>query len=229
MVRPDDWYWAVAGNDANVYSSARNIYVPTDDADYVAWLETNAIGGPIASEAEIWPTVSIGPRPLPAWLFDGTTFAQPALDQYTKTQLKSYSADARWRKEQGGISVTVSGGSMPIKTDDRAQAKINGVRFVATVVGTAGQAQPEPTISQTSWVATDLTIWQLSSADVEAMSDQLQQHINGCFVTHQQNVVAIDAGTLTSPQQIDAAFNALARDYERPKPEDVWKVRKHKS
>jgi hypothetical protein len=35
---PADWYWIVAGNTTQVYSSSRDEYVPLTDATYLAWL-----------------------------------------------------------------------------------------------------------------------------------------------------------------------------------------------
>lgn len=37
---PRDWYWVVAGDPTQVFSSALGAYVPVDDATYAAWLGT---------------------------------------------------------------------------------------------------------------------------------------------------------------------------------------------
>jgi hypothetical protein len=195
-LRPKDWYWIVAGNDSQVYSSKRNIYVPLDDPAYIDWLTTHVIGGPIANEADIWPYVSGPPRALPQWLFDGTTFAQPAATQYTKVQLQSYQRHARWIKEQGGM--TLSSG-MLIKTDDRSQAKINGMRHIADTNKS----------SSTEWEAADGSFRHMTAQDIIAMSNQLQIHIDNCFSISSAVAADIDSGTITSLDQIDTAFDEV--------------------
>jgi hypothetical protein len=198
LFRPADWYWKIAGNDAQVYASKRNIYVALDDPDFVAWNAGNLIGAPMASEAEIWPYVSGPPRMLPEWMFDGTTFAQPAPAEYTKVQLHAYQILVRYNKEQGGM--TLSSG-MPIKTDDRSQAKINGLRHIAEVKGSGFTTQ---------FHADDDNFYNMIASDIISMSDQLQVHVDNCFSISSNVARDIDAGTITSLAQIDSAFEAVA-------------------
>jgi hypothetical protein len=188
-----DHYWVVGGSSTQVYGSKTNIYVPVADANYVAWLNAGNVATPIAVEADIWPCQA----PLkPAWLFDGTTFAQPAAGAWTKTQLHAYSVMTRYNTEQGGL--TLSSG-MPILTDDRSQAKINGARLAA--VNNAAFT--------TEWHAADGTFHHMLSADVISMSDQLQTHIDNSFTTSSTVATDIEAGTTTTLTQIDAAFAAV--------------------
>jgi hypothetical protein len=107
---------------------------------------------------------------------------------YSKAQLTGYTADARWRKEQGGLTLA---SGMPIITDDRAQAKINGARIAALA---------------TKWYAADGMFYDLTSAQVIAMSDELQAHINNCFVIAADVQAQITAGAITTCEQVDAAF-----------------------
>jgi hypothetical protein len=194
MFNPQDWYWAVAGSTTEVYGSKNNIYVAVDDADYVAWQAKWGEDAPqIASETDIWFYLS---GTLPAWLFDGTTFSQPALDQYTKTQLHAYQMLTRYNAEQGGM---VLSSAMPILTDDRSQAKINGARLAAE----------KDAAFTTQWHAADATFYPLASADVIAMSNELQAHIDNCFTTSSTVAADIEAGTTTTLAQIDAAFAAV--------------------
>lgn len=44
-----NWYWVVAGDTEQVYSSAAGDYVDVDDATYTAWLATGAIPTPISA------------------------------------------------------------------------------------------------------------------------------------------------------------------------------------
>jgi hypothetical protein len=90
---------------------------------------------------------------------------------------------------------------MPIKTDDRSQAKINGARHAAE----------EDASFTTEWHAADASFHHMTSADVIAMSDELQAHIDNCFTTSSTVAAGIDAGTTTTLDQIDAAFAAVAK------------------
>jgi hypothetical protein len=189
-----DHYWIVGGATDQVYSSKSNTYVPVADAAYVAWQGGGNIASPIAVEADIWPSVSVF---MPAWLFDGTTFAQPAVGAWTKTQLHAYQVLTRYNTEQGGMTLT---SGMPIKTDDRSQAKINGARLAAE----------KDAAFTTEWHAADGTFHHMVSADVIAMSGELQTHIDNCFSTSSTVAADIDAGTTTTLDQIDAAFAAVA-------------------
>lgn len=38
LYRPQDWYWIVGADEAQVYASARSAFVPADDATCTAWL-----------------------------------------------------------------------------------------------------------------------------------------------------------------------------------------------
>jgi hypothetical protein len=87
---------------------------------------------------------------------------------------------------------------MPIATDDRAQAKINGAVLAAT-------ADPNFT---TQWHAADGSYWALDAAAITAMSNELQTHINNCFTTSSQTMAGIADGSITTLAQIDSAFAA---------------------
>jgi len=72
---PRAWYWIVAGDETQVWSSADRAYVPADDAEYLAFLDRGALPTRIASEAELWDVLrerapdrlpDDAPRPVPA-------------------------------------------------------------------------------------------------------------------------------------------------------------------
>jgi hypothetical protein len=48
--------------------------------------------------------------------------------------------------------------------------------------------------------------YDLTSAQVIAMSDELQAHINNCFVIAADVQAQITAGAITTCEQVDAAF-----------------------
>jgi hypothetical protein len=50
---PENWYWAVSGDQQEVYASARGIFVPISDATYVAWQDRGNHPTPIGSTSEL--------------------------------------------------------------------------------------------------------------------------------------------------------------------------------
>jgi hypothetical protein len=50
---PNNWYWIVAGNEAQVFSSAVGNYVSASDAAFVAWKADGSMPTRIASEIEL--------------------------------------------------------------------------------------------------------------------------------------------------------------------------------
>jgi hypothetical protein len=88
---------------------------------------------------------------------------------------------------------------MPIKTDDRAQAKINGAAIAST----------NDASFATQWQAADGSYWPLDQAGVAAMSTELQAYINQCFTTSKATMDGIDGGTITTRTEVDAAFDAI--------------------
>ena len=179
MSYPTNWYWLA--DDGRLFSSKSQTIVAADDPAYVAW--------DVTYNATRWPADDAGAQTdasLQAVLEPMGMFAN----------LKYYTDNARWRKEQGGITTTAG---MPILTDDRSQAKINGTRIVAQ--GNAALSTP--------WHAADDQFYTMASADIIAMSDDLQTHINNCFATSSDVQAQIDSGTITTREQVGrAAFAA---------------------
>ena len=71
MYTPKDWYWIIAGDDRQVYSSARSAFVGVGDKAYKIWLAQGNAPTRIASmdelkdvlqAAQVWPYVSATPR-----------------------------------------------------------------------------------------------------------------------------------------------------------------------
>ena len=175
---PTDWYWIA--DDGRIFASARQVLVPEDDADYLAFVQM--------AMPSHWPRDAAGNQT--------DAELQSVLDPYNIfVTLQSYTVYKRWRKEQAGI--TLSSG-MPIKTDDRAQAKITGVY-------NAQQVNPA---AVTPWHAADGAIYNLDAAAMEAMNLELLAHINDCFSISDDCIAQIEAGTITTHAQIDAAFDA---------------------
>ena len=56
--KPSDWYWVVASDTTQVYSSAAVAYVPVSDPRYVAWRAAGGQPTQIATEAELQAVLS---------------------------------------------------------------------------------------------------------------------------------------------------------------------------
>jgi hypothetical protein len=188
-----DHYWIIGGSTTDVYQSKTNTMVAIDDPAYVAWSAAKS-PSTILNEAELAEVLSKYGSPLPAWLLAAPSFIQPTPDTYSPEQLVAYSENKRWIKEQGGL--TLSSGK-PIKTDDRAQAKINGSKLMAI---------DKTTAYNPFWHFADGSIAQLASTDVIAMSNDLQNHVENCFTISANNATGIGNGTITTLEQIDAAY-----------------------
>jgi hypothetical protein len=180
-------YWFVADDQNNVWSSARAMSVPASDADYVAWVESGLQTSQIGSMEE-----------LERW------FAE----HHPPGSLRTYCIYTRWRKESGGMTLT---SGMPIKTDDRAKARISG---------TFAAAQANPAFT-TQWHAADHTVHALDKAAIDAMSNELQAFIEDSFAVSADVLAQIEAGTITTREQIDAAFGIPPTHYRRRDPWDV--------
>lgn len=168
-----DWYWFIADDRDNVWSSLKAASVPISDEGYQAFVA----GGNSAAPIEFADLRAM--------------FAE----HYPGGMLDTYTASKRWQKEQAGITLA---SGMPIRTDDRSQAKITGTY-------TAVKVKPTAT---TPWHAADGTVHQLDAAQIEQMNVELLTHINNCFSVSADVLAEIDAGTITTRDQIDAAFAA---------------------
>jgi hypothetical protein len=81
---PEDWYWFIGSDTANVYSSKRALLVPVNDPEYVDW-----------SQAAFTPTLD-----------SMATLEAMMAQQYPPGTLKSHNPYARALKATGGIVVT---------------------------------------------------------------------------------------------------------------------------
>jgi hypothetical protein len=189
-----DCYWHVAGDAANVYGSKRNIYVPTTDTTFTAWLGIGNVAGSTESEAGIWHLMQDW---MPLYLWDGTNFSQPGAGAWRKTQLQNYNALVRFNKVTGGI---VAAG-VPIQTDDRSRGFINAGRLAAT---------DDPTFT-TRWYGSDGNFYSVDAAQMIQMSNALGAHTNGCYTIFDQVAGEIQTNTVTTLAQIDSAYASALR------------------
>jgi hypothetical protein len=185
-----NWFWTVTDHADQIYSSSRNIYVLPSDADYTTWTGKNNVAAPVASEPELWDVLKkYMPVPLPDYLFDGTTFVQPAANNLTAKQIKAYTAMVRWTKETGGIVFRTH----PIITTREAQASINT---------TTAQGVQNPALTW-NWKCADGTFWLIDVPTQKAMATAVGAFIDKCFTTEQQTITN---PAITTTTQVNAAF-----------------------
>jgi len=179
MFMPQAWYWQA--DDGRVYSGFTQTVVANTFPDYVTWVDAGN-------------TPSTWPRNLGNEQTDDEL--QAVLSAYGMfVNLKYYSADKRWRKEHGGMVATEG---FPVRTDDRSQAKITGLYAAAK----------ENQTVVTSYHAADGTVHQLDAAKMHQLNIDLLTHINNCFAVSADVLTQIEAGTITTRGQVDAAFDA---------------------
>jgi hypothetical protein len=125
-------------------------------------------------------------------LIDGTVvkYTRPV----TIDDLVLYAKNVRWQKESGGINV----GGVPIATDDRSKLMITGARIKAD----------KKADWSTSWAGQDGETYQVTAPLMIAISDAVSDHVDRCFAVYATVKSAIEAGTITTNAQIDAAFAA---------------------
>ena len=141
-----------------------------------------------------WYNVRLGEdgeinRKVSDWMLAGNTpesYVPPPVD------LLRYAAEKRWQKETGGISL----GGIPIATDDRSKLMMMGARIKAS-------ESPEFT---TPWVGADGLIYPVDAATIVAISDAVLAHVAACFNIFETLKAGVDAGTVTTVAQVDAAF-----------------------
>jgi hypothetical protein len=69
---PFNWYWIVAGNEAQAFSSTAGNYVSADDAAFVAWKSDGTTPTRILNEAELGEVLApYNIRPVHANVLDG--------------------------------------------------------------------------------------------------------------------------------------------------------------
>ena len=107
----------------------------------------------------------------------------------TKGELKTASADKRWRMETGGITLN----GFIIATDDRAKSLINGAFNLVNA---------DPTLTQVDWV--DGGVWVTLPAEaIRLISVAVGRHVQKMFTAQKTIGDLIDNGTITSYLEIE--------------------------
>ena len=125
---------------------------------------------------------------------------QAAIDKFPQVQsgsLKDYAASVRYRKESAGQTIDVGGGLMVTATTTTAsQSKISTA---------AQQAQLNPNFSA-QWKQQDGSFVTLNATQLLRLNELVTNHVEACYGTEKECCDQIDAGAITTTDQIDELF-----------------------
>lgn len=105
--------------------------------------------------------------------------------------LYDHAAAVRWAKETSGCTVTGFG---PVPSDERTQSVITAAYLKAVT---------DPNYSIASWKAGPNTYMPLSNAQIIAIADAMEEHIQGCFEANEKIDSQIADDTIVSFEAID--------------------------
>jgi hypothetical protein len=203
VFNPSNWYWIVNGSTTQVYSSASNTYVPTADATYESWLAFGNRPTRIASAVELWGVVSTYGL-FPSWLFNGTTFAQPSVGNYTAAQLAAYAQYKQGQIMGGGISVNVGTSASP----QNVEASTSTTSLIL-LQGAASIAQTN-SAATFQWVESTGVSVTLTAAQMLAIFSAVTTFMQATFSVLASVLAAIGAGTITTKAQVDTPPSPIA-------------------
>ena len=168
---------------------AKNWYWRIGEDEQNVW--SSASAGLVSTQDETylaWLAAGGGPTPISSL----EELAAVLAVQYPGGMLLTYAAAKRYDKEVGGILV----GGVPIATDDRSKQMITGARIAA-------DADPE---FSTPWVGSDGQVYPLTSQQIVGISNAMLMHVAACFATFATVSDGIAGQSITTREQIDAAF-----------------------
>jgi hypothetical protein len=184
---PSDWYWLKA--DGRLFSSARIAIVPATDETYLEWVATDGV-----------PT----PYPVDTEGNESTAELQAVLDPYgLHATLAHYAGGLRWEAQVAGVPVSVGGGTYHFATDADGRASLNETLAVATNYETTSGTGS----FRTAWKTLDgFTKNPLTLSDLQTVGIAVGNHVLGCFATEADVDAELAAGTMTTKEQVEAAF-----------------------
>lgn len=124
---------------------------------------------------------------------DGTLSMPPAAEPGEKIELPAYAAQKRWETEVGG---TIWNG-WPILTDRESQNKITSE---ALAIEKGQRLDGDP------WKFADGEFRPLTNAQMDSLAAAVRLYIRDSFAIEARVVAEIEAGTISTIEQIDAAF-----------------------
>jgi hypothetical protein len=180
---PTDWYWQITSS--GIYGSARQALVadPLTDAVYLSWKAVNGPGS-IAEDAAALDEALLAAG-LPA---SGLTDA-------TKAMLLAYANAKQWALATGDYTITVNSAPLVFPSDVVSMGLITGKA--------ARLAQPNPPASFEWQTPTGFVT--IAAADFIAVATQIADFVQSTFNALAVVFAAIEAGTITTTAEIDAA------------------------
>lgn len=178
-----DHYWLA--DDGRLYSSAKQLMVSAADAGYVAWTGAGNV-------ASAWPRDLAGEQTIEEM--------QNLLTPWGLfVDLPHYAESARNKTVVSDITVN----GMPFATDPITVGSLN-TAFIYT------QAKTGETFS---WKLPDGTWLTLDKADITALQNAVSAFGQSCFECEAIVIDGITAGTVTTHEQVDAAFAAVPNTF----------------
>lgn len=156
-------------------------------------------------------TAQVGINPAVASEIDGadTLAAVAALPAvvaavaaHEKAALKAYAGDRRWLVETAGVAITLGGVTVVMATDEASITKLKTARD-GLRDGDVVDANGDPL--ETVEVVIGQTAATLDEAAITAAIRAGIRHVQQAYAAQSAVYAAIDAGTITTIQQIDAA------------------------
>lgn len=176
MYNAANWFWIVDGDQSRVYSSAACGFMPISDSRYATFLQQGGYATAIPSLDEL---------------------AAVLWTQFPAGMLPTYANTVQWAKAIGGYQTTIQGQQILFPTTPDSMAFIGGK--------VQRLQQPNPPTS---------IIWQISanvfvdipSDDFTSLAVAIADAFQATFDTLATVMSQIAAGTITTREQIDAAF-----------------------
>lgn len=111
-------------------------------------------------------------------------------------ELIARAAEKRWEVGSGGVTVTLpGGGSLAIPSDDTAYGRLKG----------AAQDLAAGIITEPLTIVIGALVMTVDQATATALYGAISQHWQACFAVQGAVVTAINAGTITTFAEIEAA------------------------
>jgi hypothetical protein len=180
---PQDWYWQVTS--VGIYGSKRTglVSTPTTDAAYLAWKAINGPGSIAADTAALDEVLVAAALPT------------SGLTPLTQAQLLAYANAKQWALATGGYTITVNSAPLIFPSDVVSMGLITGKA--------ARLAQPNPPASFEWQTPTGFVT--IAAADFIAVATQIADFVQSTFNALAVAFAAIEAGTITTTAEIDAA------------------------
>jgi hypothetical protein len=183
MIFPYNWYWLA--DDGRVYASATQTIVTDTDPGYVAF---TGAGG----TATVWPRDDAGNQT--------NASLQDVLRPYNLyVDLIYYTAAARQARYADDITVN----GLPFSTDPVSLGGLNAAMLYTS----------DKQVNAFSWKLPDGSFITLNTTQIKDLQSVVAAFGQSCFVCEDETLTAIEGGTITTREQVDAAFAAVSNNF----------------